>query len=180
MNNLQLPPPQKLFALLTFCGIRQRDVVKHLGVSKALVSLWRSGQREIQPEHYDILLDWAEARSYAQVTATQTIEERQAAINAFALALQEAHAERDPTRIYEQLLHRVETFHTRLQGLGDPTTWDDRTMQTVEADAAYLAHLTRRLQGHKQARHTTVGEVATTLANLRTLSAQLQEQAPTQ
>lgn len=50
--------PDKLFELLDFCGIRQQDIVQRLGVSKALVSLWRSGQRGITPKHRQALQCW--------------------------------------------------------------------------------------------------------------------------
>src|SRR5262249_48614819 len=56
---------EALFALLDFCGMRQRDVVQYLGVSKGLVSQWRSGRREMGLKEYSTLLVSTHERWFA-------------------------------------------------------------------------------------------------------------------
>ena len=56
------PTPQHtatLFDFLTACGVSQQTIATRAGVSKALVSLWRSGQRSISPQHYAVLFQLA-------------------------------------------------------------------------------------------------------------------------
>src|SRR2546428_8985885 len=113
MSEPQHTPPEKLFELLEFCGIRQRDIVVRLRVSKALVSLWRSGHREISQDHYTALLQFASAIfldgiralvSTASDHTPETIEEALAVFEVFNAKMQAAHAERDPTPVYNRLL----------------------------------------------------------------------------
>ena len=139
MSERQRTPPEKLFELLEFCGIRQRDIVTRLGLSKALVSLWRSGEREITPNHYHAVLEFAsrvfldsvKALVLAPNRTPEAIDEGLAVFEVFNAKLQAANAERDPTLIYHRLILAIVALREMLHNAGEPSTWDDDTLAYI-------------------------------------------------
>jgi hypothetical protein len=54
-----LNTPKTLFAFFDTYGVRATAIARHLGVSNALVSMWRRGQRTLTFPHYRALIEYA-------------------------------------------------------------------------------------------------------------------------
>ena len=177
MSERQPSPPEKLFELLEFCGLRQRDIVTRLGVSKTLVSLWRSGQREITPDHYQALLEFANEvflNSVKTLVRTpnrtpETVKEALAVFNVFVVKLHAAHAERDPTPFYNRLMFSIAMLHATFTHRGEPVTWDEDTLAYVEAEALSIADAARLLHSQVTAAKAVAAFQAQTATSLRDL-----------
>src|SRR6266852_7914763 len=184
MSDLQHTLSKKLFELLDFCGIRQRDIVVRLGVSKALVSLWRSGHREISPDHYIALLQFAsvvflngiKALVYRASDHTpETTEEAFAVFEVFIAKMQAANAERDPTPVYNRLLISMVMLHATLHHKGEPATWDEDTIEFVAAEGQHIANMAKLLQSQIAASKAATAFQAQTTTTLHALLSTLQE-----
>ena len=152
-------PSDKLFALLDFCGIRQRDIVQHLGVSKTLVSLWRSGRREVTAAHHAALITYAEEISWHKLNALQAevagqvlpparIAEIRTQISTFVDLVDSARAERDISLMQYRLALDLAALHGILQSEGHPETWDEETLWQVEEFGQRIATAARLLRTH--------------------------------
>jgi len=185
MSERQSSPPEKLFKLLEFCGLRQRDIVTRLGVSKTLVSLWRSGQREITPDHYQALLEFANEVFLKSIEALvripnrtpETMKEALAVFNVFIAKLQAVHAERDPTPFYKRLQMSISMLRATFTHRGEPETWDEDTLAYVEAEALSIADAARLLHSQVTALKAVTAFKAQTTTSLRDLLKQLKESA---
>lgn len=183
MSERQPSPPEKLFELLEFCGLRQRDIVTRLGVSKTLVSLWRSGQREITPDHYQALLEFANEVFLNSVKTlvltpnrtSETVKEALAVFNVFVVKLQATHAERDPTPFYNRLMFSIAMLHATFTHRGEPVTWDEDTLAYVEGEALSIADAARLLHSQVTAAKAVAAFQAQTATSLRDLLEQLKE-----
>ena len=183
MKERQVPPPEKLFELLEFCGLRQRDIVRRLGVSKALVSLWRSGQRAIPLNHYQALCAFAGEGAVQGVRALVqhpppapgVVQEALAVFEVFEAKLMAAVAERDPTPIHQQLQFSIVTLAATLDARGDPASWDEETLAYVVAEAQTIADAAKALQIQVTARRQAAAFQARTTATLRELIATREE-----
>jgi transcriptional regulator with XRE-family HTH domain len=183
MSERQPSPPAKLFELLEFCGLRQRDIVTRLGVSKTLVSLWRSGQREITPDHYQALLEFAHEvflHSVKTLVRTpnhtpDTVEEALAVFNVFIAKLHGTHAERDPTPLYKRLLISISMLHATFTHRGEPVMWDEDTLTFVESEAQRIAEAARLLHSQVIAAKAVAAFQAQTATSLHDLLKQLKE-----
>jgi DNA-binding transcriptional regulator YdaS (Cro superfamily) len=152
-------PSDKLFALLDFCGIRQRDIVQRLGVSKTLVSLWRSGHREVTAAHHAALIAYAEeifshklnalqAEVAGQVLPPARISEIRTQMSTFVDLVDSARAERDISLMQYRLALDLTTLHGILQSQGQPETWDEETLWRVEEFGRRIATAARVLRTH--------------------------------
>jgi len=56
-----------LVKILERCGVRQRDIAKELGVSRATVSRWASGERRMSRAQHHRLLEWAQRMGFDAV-----------------------------------------------------------------------------------------------------------------
>jgi transcriptional regulator with XRE-family HTH domain len=184
MSERQHAPPTKLFELLEFCGIRQRDIVARLGVSKALVSLWRSRQREISPDYYTALLQFASAvfldsvRALvcrAAAPAPEATKEALAVFDVFETKMQAAHAERDPTLMHERLLLSIVALHHTLKAKGEPATWNEDTLAYIEAEGHQIAALATALRSQITAAKAVASFQAQTSTTVHALLSTLKE-----
>lgn len=74
MSNPRFPRgamASKLIAILERCGVRQSDIARELGVSRATVSRWASGERQTPKAQHDRLLTWASEAAFAAVVAAE-------------------------------------------------------------------------------------------------------------
>jgi hypothetical protein len=181
----QHTPPHELFDLLEFCGIRQRDIVAQLGVSKTLVSLWRSGGRHITPEHYSALVAYAVdvfyetletfVRRIIRHPSAARSKEALAVFQTFVEKLQAAQAGRDPQPLYERLTFAIVMLHTLFTHKGEPLTWDAETLEYVEVEAQNIADTARLLRAHVTAAQAAAAFQARTATTLTMLAAQMKE-----
>ena len=61
-----------LIAILERCGVRQAAIARALGVSRATVSRWGSGQFAMSPTHHQRLLAWAQEAAMVALDAART------------------------------------------------------------------------------------------------------------
>jgi DNA-binding transcriptional regulator YdaS (Cro superfamily) len=167
-------PSDNLFALLDFCGIRQRDIVKHLGVSKALVSLWRSGQRDVPATHHAALIAYAEATFWAALhawhaeVATQELPPEAIAVKrqeiaAFVDLVDQARAERDLELMHFRVVHDITRLAQLAQTRGG-LPWEEATLTEVEACAQRIVTAIGFLRSHAAVTQTQPAPAVETLA----------------
>ena len=177
--------PNALFDLLEFCGIRQRDIVAHLGVSKTLVSLWRSGGRHLTPEHYSALVAYAGDVFYETLEAfvqritrhpsAERTTEALAVFETFVAKLQAAQVGRNPQPLVERLTFAIVMLHATFTHRGQPGTWDEDTLAYVEAQAQTIAELARLLRPYVTAATAVAAFQERTATTLPMLAAHIKE-----
>jgi hypothetical protein len=187
MNKRRYVPPIKLFELLEFCGIRQRDIVTRLGVSKTLVSLWRSGHKWIPSEYYTALLEWVDAvyqDTENKIYATQgfggdrTLDDTReglAVLQLFAAKFDAALLEIDPAVLFGHLLDIVSTLSASLSRESESPTWDDETLAYIEGKAKQIATVVKELRGAIEESNKIAVYQERTTRTLRAFLSQLQE-----
>jgi hypothetical protein len=177
--------PNALFDLLEFCGIRPRDIVSQLGVSKTLVSLWRSGGRHLTPEHYSALIAYAQdvfsetldtfVQRIAQHPSAARTKEALAVFQTFEAKLQTAQAGRDYQPVYNRLTLAIVLLREIFTHKGEPITWDEETLEYVEAEAQNIAEIARLLHARVTAAKAIAAFQERTTTTLTTLRAQMKE-----
>jgi len=142
---MTLQPSDHLFALLDFCGVRQRDIVQHLGVSKALVSQWYRRRLNISAHHHAALVQYVEARFWQQQDAWQAAcaprndpasvrAMRQKDVHQFSVLHRLAQEERSLEGLYWHLATTVRQL-TRCARTQDTIPWDEARLTEVEGCA---------------------------------------------
>ena len=167
-------PSNNLFALLDFCGIRQRDIVKHLGVSKAAVSLWYAGKLDVPAARHAALLAFAaetfwaalqawQAEVATQVLSPEAIAAKRREIQQFVDLHDMAQAERDLEAMHWRVVHDI-THLAHLAQSSGVIPWGEATLTEVEAYAQRLVTAIGFLRSHAAAVQTQPTPAVETLA----------------
>jgi hypothetical protein len=174
-----------LFALLDFCGIRQRDVVQYLGVSKALVSQWRSGRREMGlNEYYGIIIhanrQWLKAMQarIAARTPDTPLDESIALLQEleqFRPLWAKAWVERSPALLCELLKKTINFLEESIAQTPDPRHWDPATLEQLTTHTETLVSTARMLRSLVSADPAFAEVQAQTEARLDDMMRALQE-----
>jgi hypothetical protein len=172
MDTTPRTPPDKLFDLLKFCGIRQRDITTQFAVSKTLVSLWKSGQREIPPPRYSELLEYATKTMVVQISqwlraipqsSREEIDQQLQYFETFIQKLSAAQGARDLTPLYDRMRFSIAALHAAVKIEGPPHTWGDETLEYVAGESRMITNLATAIQRHRQAAMGTSQQLDTAL-----------------
>jgi hypothetical protein len=167
-------PSDHLFALLAFCGIRQRDIVKHLGVSKAAVSLWSAGKLDVPAGRHAALVAFAQDTFWARLHAWQaavaaqvlpptTVAEKRREVATFVALVEQALAERDLEVMHARVVHDIAHLAALAQASG-VIPWEDATLTEVEAVAQRIVTAIDFLRAHVAVTQTQPAPTVETLA----------------
>jgi hypothetical protein len=151
-------PSTYLLALLDHVGLRNFELAAHLGVSRTLVSLWRSGHKPIPAGHHAALTAFATHTAWTRLQAegaplfAQTplpqdaVWQHMQAVGTLKELASAAQAERDPAL----LATRLQTALYCLEGFAaqhaTPESWDTESLTYVETQAQQIVTTTRLLR----------------------------------